>query len=781
MKKVLLVDGQVFQSGAWHRGMGKYSFELLRNTINKISGYEKIVLLLNSSLAIEHDAEEQLEKLFGKNNVVRVNLVQASREALKDINANKKTINNYVNNNYANHDVSYLILSLFLDNGCAVFPDNSNKFLLFYDSIPFIFPDKYINRINYDNYLTLHRTVFEADIIFAISQTVADDTVLNFGIDKNKVINIDGARIGDKAKHATKPELVDEDTKIILCPTGDELRKNNLRAVQGFEIFNQKHNNAYKLVLTSFFGEYTKQQLTTISDNIIFTGNIPKDELEWLYGNCELVLFPSEYEGLGLPILEAITYDKKIVCSDIPVFNEISNSAFYSFDPFSPIDLAHKLDDALLDQKAIRIHNYKQIKNKYTWERTGAVAANVIKEYRKKDAVDKKIKLAILAPSPDGYSAIGKVVAESHASLSEYFDITYYFEKGPEHRYLRPDYLSKVAKNYPVSKFNLDEYCKYDAVLYHIGNSEYHMSTIANALVYPGHAIFHDTNLGGAYGLLRNMGLMTSKRYATEEAMDVVNKNKKGHFLSSVALSQIGIYVHSKYALSAIKEINKDIAVQQLNLPVDTPVLSRKKLANASRKTVISLAGIIAGIKGLQLIERLSAIDNDNIEIKVFGYLQSNELKQQINDMPNVTLVTNPTDHEFQEMLSKTDILLNYRMKYQGETSLTVLEAMRHGCAVIVRDIGWYSELPNEAVVKAKTEVEAIDKVVQLANNRKLLSKTSTNAKEYIAKDHSHSIYAKELYDAIKTTKNTGKEKKYRFIKDTKPSTKQLLKYLETI
>lgn len=749
MKKTFIIDGQVFQSGAWHRGMGKYSFELLKAIIPIIKkSSEEVVILLNKNLEIESSAENALEDLVGKSRILKLDLVQASRDAKQDIADNKKTLNGFIASQYAGKSVNYLILSLFLDNGCAVFPDAATKFLLFYDSIPFLYPEKYRERINYDNYLTHYSTVFEADKIFAISQTVADDTVLNFGISANKVINIDGARIGIPPANSVQPEMIDVQDKIILCPTGDELRKNNLRAVQGFELFNQRNNNEYKLVLTSFFSDFTIQQLNAVSDNIIFTKNIPFEQLEWLYEHAELILFPSEYEGLGLPILEAVTYGKKIVCSDIPVFREISEDAFNFFDPLNPVDLARKIESALTHSATNIDKEYLKITQKYTWSRTARVAYEAMESTEPRATIAKP-KVAIFSPSPDGYSAIGKVVAETHASFEEVFDVTYYFEKGPEHRYLRPDFLSKIAKHYSVSDFNLDAYKSYDAILYHIGNSEYHLATISNALVYPGFTIFHDTNLGGAYGLLRTLGYMSNKRYMLEEQIDTKAGTTKGKFLNTVASNQIAAFTHSVYAQKAIKETVKAPKIVKLNLPVDAPVLTRHHKDNESA-TRIGLAGIIAGIKGIELIEELANNQSETaVDIKIFGYLQSDVIKNQLKRLANVTLVTNPTDFEFQNMLASLDILLNYRMKYQGETSLTVLEAMRHGVVVIVRDIGWYSELPDDAVVKVRTKEDAIAAALELSKDRKRLEQIAAKAKQYIIDNHSHEMYAKEIAATI--------------------------------
>jgi glycosyltransferase involved in cell wall biosynthesis len=76
--------------------------------------------------------------------------------------------------------------------------------------------------------------------------------------------------------------------------------------------------------------------MTAYSDDIVFTGNVSEGTMKWLFDNCAFLVFPSEYEGLGLPVLEAIDSKKQIACSDISVFRELSATAFLFFDPLDP-------------------------------------------------------------------------------------------------------------------------------------------------------------------------------------------------------------------------------------------------------------------------------------------------------------------------------------------------------------------------------------------------------------------------------------------------------------
>ena len=743
-KKVLLIDAQVFQTMAWHRGMGKYSYELLKISATKLKKkYSRVELILNDKTKLEDDALEALSKLFGKDAMTYLDLVEArSTKSLSLAKEhNKRVLNDYVDT-VKSQRIDYIILCLFLDNA-PEFPDVAYKYLLFYDSIPFLFADKYKDRINFDHYLEHYKTVFKADKIFTISQTVADDLAVYFGISEDIMTNIDGAFIKNHDEHLSRPSTIDETTKFILAPTGDELRKNNLRAAQAFELFNATSGGQYKLVYTSFFSEYTKEQLQKISNNVVFTGNVPVDELSWLYKNAELVLFPSEYEGLGLPILEAVNAKKKIACSDIPVFREISKDAFFYFDPKSPDEMARSLKSALLVKDNKWLEPYSSIEKKYTWYHTAVAFVNGLESVTIKIPDFKKPKIAILCPDASGYSAIGKVVAESHYQLTQLYEIDYYFERGPEHRYLRPDYLSKVADSLNVEDFNSTEYRKYEFVIYHIGNSEYHLLTMLNALRFPGIVILHDTHLTRAYEELYELGYMSKDRFKSELQLDALWGVKKGNFLSSIVNAQLGIIVHSKYAKEAVLEVSRGVTVTESQLPTTTPMLSYHGGDVKNNQLKIGMAGIIAGVKGIELVEGIAMSEiATEASLYMFGYVQSPELRRRVESIPGMNLVPNPSDFEFQSLLSRMDILLNYRMKYNGETSLTVVEALRYGVVVIVRDVGWYSELPDDVVVKVKNKQEAVEKLKELTKNPELRTRISNSAKEYAKTKHSEKAYA---------------------------------------
>lgn len=750
--ETLIIDCQVFQTIALHRGMGKYSMNFLMAVLPKLSKQgTTIVLLFNKNRSLEPDAKKQLETINAKVKFVYLELDTPEKSGYpKAISNNRQIIEDYVTAAYGTKPVSFMILSLFLGNAVAsAFPASTYKIILFYDLIPLLYFRRYEKYVNFDEYLVHFRTTFESDMVLTISQTVADDMAIYLGFPESIMVNINGAAI-DRSTIKPDPVVALQGKKIILMPTGDELRKNNYRSVEAFKKFNARHNGEYTLVLTSFFNPPTIEALQAISKDIVFTGNIKEEQLQWLYKKATLLLFATEYEGLGLPILEAMTVNKPILCSDIPVFREISDEAMYYFDPLDVDDIAVAIEDALNDPDfKDKAALYGDVLKRYTWDVSARVFLDAFKVSEATKPIIKK-KLAIVAPDPSGFSAIGKVIAESHKAMAEFFDIDYYFDKGVYHKALRMDYLSWVAESHSIKDFNAKVYAQYDAVIYHVGNSDYHLQTILSALTLPGYVVFHDVYLEGAYEMLAAGDRMSPERLALEERLNALT-GKTSSYITSLVSAQTGLIGHSEYAAKAIKAADREAIVKKVNLPVGKPEIQRNMYQARRHVTNVCFAGIIHEAKGTNIIKKLAQeVGNDDMRISVFGYdLGNQQLVEELGMLPNVELIQNPTDFEFQNLLAKQHILVNFRAKYNGETSLTVLEAMRYGVVSIVRRVGWYGELDPQAVVAVESEDEVYAQITRLHEDHKALKDISRHAHDYVQKNHGHAAYAASVNEFL--------------------------------
>ena len=105
--------------------------------------------------------------------------------------------------------------------------------------------------------------------------------------------------------------------------------------------------------------------------NILFTGFVPDEQLAWLYTHTQAYVFPSLTEGFGLPGLEAMLYGAPVVSSNATCLPEVYSDAAHYFDPTSVEDIAHAIDEILLDaslRSQLVKKGQKQVK-KYSWRR----------------------------------------------------------------------------------------------------------------------------------------------------------------------------------------------------------------------------------------------------------------------------------------------------------------------------------------------------------------------------------------------------------------------------
>ena len=86
-----------------------------------------------------------------------------------------------------------------------------------------------------------------------------------------------------------------------------------------------------------------------VADRIHFTGFVDDEELRRLYGACDLFVYPSFYEGFGLPILEAMACGRAVACSNTSAMPEVADSAALLFDPYSRRELVFAMRDLLLN------------------------------------------------------------------------------------------------------------------------------------------------------------------------------------------------------------------------------------------------------------------------------------------------------------------------------------------------------------------------------------------------------------------------------------------------
>jgi glycosyltransferase involved in cell wall biosynthesis len=117
-----------------------------------------------------------------------------------------------------------------------------------------------------------------------------------------------------------------------------EPRKNQIRLLEAYSRYLEVGGNPMPLVLAGGKGWLMDDFNKHVSDlglegQILFTGYVSDDELIWLYRNCYANLYPSLFEGFGLPILEGMQFGAPTFCSSSTSMPEVGGDAAILLDP----------------------------------------------------------------------------------------------------------------------------------------------------------------------------------------------------------------------------------------------------------------------------------------------------------------------------------------------------------------------------------------------------------------------------------------------------------------
>ena len=132
----------------------------------------------------------------------------------------------------------------------------------------------------------------------------------------------------------------------LFYPANFWLHKNHEMLLTAFAIFRSKQRDSgLKLVLTGASGaraEYVRTAAAEmgISDHVLFLGYVPEEELSALLYSCAALIFPSLFEGFGMPLLEAMAAGKPILCANSTSLPEVAGDAALFFDARKPGEIA---------------------------------------------------------------------------------------------------------------------------------------------------------------------------------------------------------------------------------------------------------------------------------------------------------------------------------------------------------------------------------------------------------------------------------------------------------
>lgn len=216
--------------------------------------------------------------------------------------------------------------------------------LFCYDTIPVRFP----HLMSFDARQMFARYFVDvahaADRVVAISGTSRDDFLALMAETGAPQPPVDVVHLGtdlavpESAQRAPRPAL--ERAPFVLCVSTIEARKNHEVLYNAWDRLIERHGDAVPtLVVVGMAGwgvgdlMFRMRTNPRVKDRIVILDNLADEELAWLYRHCLFTVFPSLYEGWGLPVVESLALGKPCICSTAPAVIEAAQGMAQALDP----------------------------------------------------------------------------------------------------------------------------------------------------------------------------------------------------------------------------------------------------------------------------------------------------------------------------------------------------------------------------------------------------------------------------------------------------------------
>jgi glycosyltransferase involved in cell wall biosynthesis len=387
------------------------------------------------------------------------------------------------------------------------------------------------------------------------------------------------------------------------------------------------------------------------------------------------------------------------------------------------------------------------------------------------------LEIAYLSPLPPQRTGIADYSADLLPYLRRSANITAFADDDRCLETTLPGVSIRPMREYA------DRVREFDLAIYQMGNSQFHEKIYQQLKRYPGITVLHD------YGLHHLIASMTAWRgdfagYARElgyafGAAGVQQSHEIRRGLHSYALfeqpvnervldSSLGVIVHSHFAARQIQRQRPDLRVRVVSQPIvftEPTATARQQLGLPADAFIVGCAGQATVEKRIDLALRAFARLQAQLpsarfllvgEVPDWYPLDLDDLVQQLNLQEAVIRIGYASDlDQFRSFIAAMDACINLRCPTLGETSASLLRTMALGKPVIVSNVGWYAELPDEACIKfdhaSDDEVMLARKLIELAGDRSGREAIGHAARSYVARECAPEKIAQAYVDLAET------------------------------
>lgn len=621
-----------------------------------------------------------------------------------------------------------------------------------FDLIPLVFKEIYLSDPKtYKLYTERLDFYKKCTRILAISRSSANDMERLLGIDSSRIDTLPPL-LSRKSLRNNKRDLNTEpvsNEKYLFYTGGDEFRKNLSGLVEAVAEVKKAGIDDIKVKIVCRIRKEVVQALekkaTVLGAPgcVEFLGYVSDEELRDLYEKAYAFIFPSLYEGLGMPVIEALEYNLPILCSNNSSLPEVSGEAALYFSPTNIEEMAQKIYD-IWTKTELRAKLARNSFEQYKKLQNNSVGNALLNSYNR--AIDehpsKNLKICMVSPMPPELSGVAEYASELAATMSGVTDITVVDSMTEE---------SEARKKIRES----------DVCIFQMGNSGAHMFMGPLLDERCDLLVLHDVFLLGYWYYI-----LAHVNNDPKALIDFVCKwegNAAADYMRAVFGGQVSleldrlqlndpivskakaILVHNQWAAEKIRQ--KHPWVHTLILPHPYPPPGTDTLPNVRKQYGIDDQCFLIGSYGIvwdtkmprEIIRSFASVIKQGINSKLVfvGPVDEeyrDELIELINHLglSNLILFTGRVEkEEFINFLNAADCVVNLRTMYKGESSRTLAQALSSGKPAIVSNIGAFSEMPDDVVIKVNNQTvegeltEAIIKIAQDESYKNMLSKSA--------------------------------------------------------
>ncbi|MFO7600899.1 MAG: glycosyltransferase family 1 protein [Candidatus Desulfacyla sp.] len=242
--------------------------------------------------------------------------------------------------------------------------------------------------------LLMKRSLKRSDAVITDTHATADDIKGQFEVDPEKIfpIYLGSPKLPGKADRENGPGT-DLPSRFFLFVGTLDPRKNLRRILEAFRLLGPARHDVHLLIVggegwksKDFLEVLSSRQL---SSYVHLSGYVAFDLLASYYEKAMCLVFPSLYEGFGLPILEAMSCGTPVITSNVSSMKEVAGDAALLIDPLDIQELTGAMKRVLTDESLRRRLSMKGLKrvNSFTWERCAQETLSVLNRCNKRQAL----------------------------------------------------------------------------------------------------------------------------------------------------------------------------------------------------------------------------------------------------------------------------------------------------------------------------------------------------------------------------------------------------------